>query len=610
MHPLDPLTATEISTAAQVLKEEGWLGDSVRVGTVELREPQKTQDTASAPEPAMPREAIVLLYDWATGQSTEAVVDVTTARVVSATQFPAGDPLMRSMIAQRANEVLRQNAEWTSAISRRGIVDLQRVLAIPGVRQGSGIPSVDGDRVVGVSALLREGSGSRILLRGLTARVNLTKGETVSVLDTGEEEIVPLSEREPPPRPAAHSGGHVFLTGREVRWGPWDFRFGVHPRRGLELFEVRVSDGGNLHSLLYRASVSEIVTPYGDPFFGSWAPRDLVDYGLGTYMPVSLIPGSDVPADATFVEEVLHDSLGAPVSLPNAVAVYERDMGALWRHGSTARREKQLVVTSAFQVDNYDYIFNWIFSEDATLTVEAVLTGVVNFSIAKPEAIFPQDQGPGVALHRRQLAPGIFAPIHQHFFSYRLDFDIDTPSHNSVLEMNTMAEHSGDDPSQTEWFTYSEQVLSSERDARRRMDLSSGRTWRVINTQRTNAWGQRVGYEIVPEQNAIPMPGANSPSGKKARFAAWHIWVTPFRREEIYAGGRYQGTDFPGLSEWSEHDRSVADTDVVLWYTLGLNHLPRPEEWPIMSRHAVAFKIVPYGFFDQNPAITQGGRRP
>jgi primary-amine oxidase len=40
----------------------------------------------------------------------------------------------------------------------------------------------------------------------------------------------------------------------------------------------------------------------------------------------------------------------------------------------------------------------------------------------------------------------------------------------------------------------------------------------------------------------------------------------------------------------------------VIWYTLGVTHIPRPEEWPIMTVHPAGFRLVPDGFFDHNPA--------
>jgi primary-amine oxidase len=46
----------------------------------------------------------------------------------------------------------------------------------------------------------------------------------------------------------------------------------------------------------------------------------------------------------------------------------------------------------------------------------------------------------------------------------------------------------------------------------------------------------------------------------------------------------------------------VADTDVVLWYTFGHTHIPRPEDYPVMPTAYIGFLLKPVGFFDLNPA--------
>ena len=42
---------------------------------------------------------------------------------------------------------------------------------------------------------------------------------------------------------------------------------------------------------------------------------------------------------------------------------------------------------------------------------------------------------------------------------------------------------------------------------------------------------------------------------------------------------------------------SIDNRDVVLWYTMGITHNPRPEDWPVMPVHEAGFKLVPWGFF-------------
>jgi primary-amine oxidase len=58
-----------------------------------------------------------------------------------------------------------------------------------------------------------------------------------------------------------------------------------------------------------------------------------------------------------------------------------------------------------------------------------------------------------------------------------------------------------------------------------------------------------------------------------------------------------------GGPEWVADDEAIEDTDVVVWYTMGVTHHPRAEEWPIMPVATAGFRLVPAGFFERNPAL-------
>ena len=60
-------------------------------------------------------------------------------------------------------------------------------------------------------------------------------------------------------------GPSFAVDGHEVRWQKWGFRVGFTPREGLVLHDVRYDDGGRERPVLYRASICEMVVPYGDP---------------------------------------------------------------------------------------------------------------------------------------------------------------------------------------------------------------------------------------------------------------------------------------------------------------------------------------------------------
>ena len=41
---------------------------------------------------------------------------------------------------------------------------------------------------------------------------------------------------------------------------------------------------------------------------------------------------------------------------------------------------------------------------------------------------------------------------------------------------------------------------------------------------------------------------------------------------------------------------------MVLWYTFGHHHLPRPEDCPVMPMAYIGFLLKPVGFFAHNPS--------
>ncbi len=36
---------------------------------------------------------------------------------------------------------------------------------------------------------------------------------------------------------------------------------------------------------------------------------------------------------------------------------------------------------------------------------------------------------------------------------------------------------------------------------------------------------------------------------------------------------------------------------------MGFRHVPAPEDWPVLNARKLKFSLVPFGFFDRNPAV-------
>lgn len=59
-----------------------------------------------------------------------------------------------------------------------------------------------------------------------------------------------------------------------------------------------------------------------------------------------------------------------------------------------------------------------------------------------------------------------------------------------------------------------------------------------------------------------------------------------------------------GAAAWRHvQDRSLLGADPVLWYTFGVTHFVRPEDYPVMPCDTIGFTLRPVGFFESNPAL-------
>jgi primary-amine oxidase len=281
--------------------------------------------------------------------------------------------------------------------------------------------------------------------------------------------------------------------------------------------------------------------------------------------------------------------------------MHEEDFGILWKHTDRrlpdkpeVRRSRRLVISSIATVENYEYGFFWYLYQDGNIQFEIKLTGILSLG-----ALNPAEKSP----YGTVIAPQLYAPNHQHFFNMRLDIDLDGAA-NSVYQIDVVPDELGPKNPFENAFQAKAKLLESEKQARASLNLETARTWKIVNPNVKNAVGEPVGYKFFPGDNCFPFASKNAWWRKRASFVDHHVWVTPYKEEERHAAGNYpnqsQGGD--GLGRWTDADRKIANTDVVLWYTFGHTHLPRPEDYPVMPTAYIGFLLKPNGFFTENPA--------
>ncbi|HEV3025871.1 MAG TPA: primary-amine oxidase, partial [Pirellulales bacterium] len=452
-HPLDPLSAAEVERAIALLRSEKQLGDSWRFVSVSLREPaRETLANYRGGEP-YERLASALLLDTASGAASDAVVDLSRGEVPRFEPLPEAlqPPIMLDEFVE-CEAAVKRSAEFRAALAKRGVSDVELVMVDPwsAGMYGTELPDDQGKRLSRALCWVRSephDNGYARPLEGVVVVVDLHKMEVARVEDYGVVPLPPasgnwareyLGDTPSDLKPLVISqpeGPSFTVDGYEVLWQKWRFRVGFTPREGLVLHAIGYQDGERERPVLRRASVCEMVVPYGDPSEAGFRKNafDIGEYGIGT-MANSLALGCDCLGTVRYFDANLTDSRGRVVTIKNAICLHEDDAGLLWKHTdwrtgqSESRRSRRLAVSFIATVGNYEYGFFWYFYQDGTIQCEVKLTGIMNTTALKP------GESPRFG---SEIAPRLNAPFHQHVFAARLDACVDGEN-NSVYEVNTV----------------------------------------------------------------------------------------------------------------------------------------------------------------------------
>jgi len=621
-HPLDPLTADEIRQAAAIVRRDQSVGQTWRFASIELREPAKADLPALAARGGLARrEALAVCWNRADGEAYRATVSLTGNEVTNWEHLPGQQPNMTVDEWHECDEMLRVHPDLTSALARRGITDMSRVLTDMWAYGAALVPQRYQRRRIGWSDVWYRGSeqGNPYAhhVTGLHPVVDLNTMTLLELEDNYEDDtgvgpkvmgeylprLIPMPLREVTPLEISQPEGVGFtLEGHLLSWQNWELRIGFNHREGLVLHQVGYRDAGRLRSVAHRLSFAEMVVPYRDasPDHYRRTAFDIGEWGLG-FMTTSLALGCDCLGDITYLDAVVHDSRGEPRTVPNAICVHEEDSGVGWKHvdertGAEVRRARRLVVSFHVTVANYEYLVYWRFYQDGNIECEVRATGILVTSHTAAPGSRPRN---GTLVDQ-----GIYAPFHQHFIVARLDLDVDGAA-NTVYATDSQAAAAGGDDPYGLGLVVRNTPLRTEAEGKQDYDWGTQRGWKVVNDNVPNGLGTPVGYKLVPSAAFPPLLDPASPAYQRAEVIGHTLWVTPYREDERWPCGDFpvQSEHDSGLAVWTQADRPIQNTDVVLWYVFGIHHVTRPEDWPVMPSDIVSFWLKPFGFFDRNPAL-------
>ena len=623
---MDPLSASEYGAALEALRAVGLVDDGTRYPLITLDEPEKAEVWAwrpgTAAPRAIPRSARITVKKGP--RTFEARVDLARRAVLTWTEVEGVQPTIFAGEGARAVRLTQADPGWRAAMAKRGLTRTEDVVCTPLSVGNFGRAEAVTRRLLKVVCFDARGSRNYWArpIEGVVAVVDLDGNRVTRVTDSGVRPIPEPAELDPesvgPLRPAAKpvasagiKGTNFTTDGHVVSWQNWRFHVKLDPRLGPVISTVRYRDGGELRPVLYQGSLSELFVPYMDPD-AAWYFRTYLDAGefnLGI-SAVPLKPGIDCPEGARFMNAVFASPSGQPFGRARAACVFERDLGDVaWRHldwlcgTDEARKSSELVVRFVAAVANYDYVFDWRFGLDGGIMVAVGATGV-----EQVRAVDSKTAGqPGHSGDTRTgtlVAPHTLAVNHSHFFAFRLDLDVDGPRNSFGVDRLVSKRLDDGGPRKSIWVV--EQTRpASEAEARLQIDWARPALWRVFSAARSNALGYPTSFELVPGVNSVPLLTPEDAPRRRAGFIDHHLWVTPYSSDERYAAGAYpnQSRGNDGLPAWSAADRPIEDRDIVLWYTLGLQHFVRAEDWPVLPLVWRSFQLRPFNFFDRNPAL-------
>ena len=353
----------------------------------------------------------------------------------------------------------------------------------------------------------------------------------------------------------------------------------------------------------------------------NWFYRTYMDageFGFGTLSsPLTL--GLDVPENA-----VLLDALDLGRACPTrrcrscrcrcreVVGVFERLTGSpAWRHfeqfaadAYEGRAEVELVVRSIAQVGNYDYMIDWIFTQNGAIRVEVGLTGIDAAEGGAARRASARTCARSArrwrrSSSRREPQPSLQLPARsrRRWSAEQLSCWASSRSARRVGRARACGRSTSSS-------------IASEREGRLDHDHA---VWKVINlTVAATRSARPVGYHhcsrTAASSRCSTRPTTSAPVHRTPRCGSPRTDL-----DERYAAGDTpnQNPGAPGLPQYVRNNQSLVNRDIVALADGRLSPRDRrPRTGRCCRARRLSFELKPSNFFDRNPALGFCGRAP
>jgi primary-amine oxidase len=301
--------------------------------------------------------------------------------------------------------------------------------------------------------------------------------------------------------------------------------------------------------------------------------------------------------------------VGGTYTRPNALCIFERATGnPAWRHYSSGtknidgRAETELVVRHIPTLGNYDYIIDYVFTPRGSITLRVGATGfdAIKSSTAKD---MESETAAADTAYGTLVAPYTIAPNHDHYVSFRLDLDVDG-TNNTLLRDSFIPKPIADSKTRKSLWQLKTDAIASEGPIDEDHMAAGGEAWRLSNPNVKTGLKYNPSYWINSGHQATSVLDPTDPPQARAGFSAHTLWATRYKPDELWSAGLFPNLSHggDGLPDYVKDAEPIANSDIVLWYTMGFRHAPKPEDFPILPTFWHEMTLRPAYFFDRDPS--------
>lgn len=176
------------------------------------------------------------------------------------------------------------------------------------------------------------------------------------------------------------------------------------------------------------------------------------------------------------------------------------------------------------------YILLFIFNQAGEMEYQVRATGILSTSLIEEGQVVDF----GTVVH-----PGVLAAHHQHILSLRIDPAIGSYSQGNTAFSQEVGPMPLDDynPHGNGYRAVQNEI---EKEGGYDLDWAKSRVFSVKNTHLSNPInGLPKGYKLMFPPVPPLLSHATSLNAKRAEFADHHLYVTKYRPDELFSGGKF-----------------------------------------------------------------------